>query len=112
MAARPGRQGATIVSICEGARVLANAGLLHDRRATTHWSALKGLTKAYPDTTWVRDRRYVQDGAVISTTGVSASIPASLALVEAIAGRAAPRPPPTGSACASGALSIARPTSR
>ncbi|CAN5797191.1 DJ-1/PfpI family protein [soil metagenome] len=81
-------KGATIVSICEGARVLANAGLLHDRRATTHWSALKGLTKAYPDTTWVRDRRYVQDGRVISTTGVSASIPASLALVEAIAGRA------------------------
>ncbi|MDO8378003.1 DJ-1/PfpI family protein [Phenylobacterium sp.] len=82
-------KGATVVSICEGARVLANAGLLKDRRATTHWSALKGLTKAYPDTTWVRDRRYVQDGAVISTTGVSASIPASLALVEAIGGRPA-----------------------
>lgn len=82
-------KGATIVSICEGARVLANAGLLHGRRATTHWSALKGLTKAYPDTTWVRDRRYVQDGRIISTTGVSASIPASLALVEAIGGRAA-----------------------
>lgn len=80
-------KGAVVVSICEGARVLANAGLLHDKRATTHWSALKGLTKAYPDTTWVRDRRYVQDGRVISTTGVSASIPASLALVEAIGGR-------------------------
>ncbi len=84
-------KGAVIMSICEGARVLANAGLLHDRRATTHWSALKGLTKAYPDTTWVRDRRYVQDGRVISTTGVSASLPASLALVEAIGGRAAAR---------------------
>lgn len=82
-------KGATVVSICEGARVLANAGLLHDKRATTHFSALKGLTKAYPDTTWVRDRRYVQDGRVISTTGVSASIPASLALVEAIGGRPA-----------------------
>ena len=81
-------KGAVIMSICEGARVLANAGLLHDRRATTHWSALKGLAKAYPDTTWVRDRRYVQDGPIISTTGVSASLPASLALVEAIAGRA------------------------
>jgi putative intracellular protease/amidase len=55
-------KGAVVVSICEGARVLANAGLLHDRRATTHWSALKKLAKAYPDTTWVRDRRYVQDG--------------------------------------------------
>jgi transcriptional regulator GlxA family with amidase domain len=80
-------KGATIVSVCEGARVLANAGLLKNRRATTHWSAMAGLTKAYPETTWVRDRRYVQDGPFISTTGVTASIPMSLALVEAIGGR-------------------------
>jgi transcriptional regulator GlxA family with amidase domain len=82
-------RGATIVSVCEGARVLANAGLLDGKRATTHWHALEGLEKAYPQTTWVRDRRYVQDGAIISTTGVSASIPVSLALVEAIGGREA-----------------------
>jgi transcriptional regulator GlxA family with amidase domain len=82
-------KGATIVSICEGARVLAKAGLLDDKRATTHWHALKGLEKAYPRTTWVRDRRYVQDGRIISTTGVSASIPVSLAMVEAVGGRAA-----------------------
>lgn len=81
-------RGAVIVSVCEGARVLANAGLLHGRRATTHWGAMKTLEKAYPDTTWVRDRRYVQDGPVISTTGVTASIPMSLALVEAIGGHA------------------------
>lgn len=80
-------RGAVIVSICEGARVVARAGLLHGRRATTHWGALKPLAKAYPDTVWVRDQRYVQDGPVVSTTGVSASIPASLALVEAIGGR-------------------------
>lgn len=80
-------KGATIVSVCEGARVLANAGLLKNRRATTHWAAIEGLTKAYPQTTWVRDRRYVQDGPFISTTGVTASIPMSLALVEAIGGR-------------------------
>lgn len=81
--------GATIVSICEGARVLAAAGLLHGKRATTHFHALRELERAYPDTIWVRDRRYVQDGRIISTTGVSASIPVSLALVQAIAGRAA-----------------------
>lgn len=81
-------RGAVIVSVCEGARVVAAAGLLHGRRATTHWGALKALEKGYPDTTWVRDRRYVQDGPIISTTGVSASIPMSLALVEAIGGRA------------------------
>lgn len=81
------RSGATIVSICEGARVLANAGLLRGRHATTHFSALDELERNYADTVWVRDRRYVQDGPIISTTGVSASIPVSLALVEAIAGR-------------------------
>jgi transcriptional regulator GlxA family with amidase domain len=80
-------RGATVVSICEGARVLARAGLLRGRHATTHWGAMKSLAKAYPETVWVRDRRYVQDGQIISTTGVSASIPASLALVEAIGGR-------------------------
>jgi transcriptional regulator GlxA family with amidase domain len=83
------RHGAIIVSICEGARVLAAAGLLDGRRATTHWAAMKKLEKAYPATTWVRDRRYVQDGPIISTTGVTASIPASLALVEALGGQAA-----------------------
>lgn len=82
-------KGATIVSVCEGARVLAHAGLLDRRRATTHWHAIKELEKRYPATTWVRDRRYLQDGPIISTTGVSASIPMSLALVEAIGGRQA-----------------------
>lgn len=85
--AQAGR-GATIVSICEGARVLAAAGLLDGRRATTHWHALPQLEKRYPATRWIRDRRYVQDGPIISTTGVTASVPVSLALVEAIGGRA------------------------
>jgi transcriptional regulator GlxA family with amidase domain len=80
-------KGATIMSVCEGSRVLASAGLLKDKRAATHWSSIKELTKAYPDTTWVRDQRYVQDGKIISTTGVTASIPVSLALVEAIGGK-------------------------
>jgi len=81
-------RGAVIIPVCEGARVLARTGLLDARRATTHWSALKDLERAYPETTWVRDLRYVQDGPIISTTGVTASIPMSLALVEAIGGHA------------------------
>jgi putative intracellular protease/amidase len=80
-------RGAVIVSICEGARVTARAGLLHGHAATTHWSAMKDLAKHYPDTAWIRDRRYLQSGRMISTTGVTASIPLSLALIEAIAGR-------------------------
>lgn len=85
---RQSAHGATIVSICEGARVLAAAGLLKGKRATTHWYAMHDLESTYPETKWIRDRRYVQDGRIISTTGVSASVPISLALVEAIGGHA------------------------
>lgn len=84
---RQAAKGATVVSICEGARALGAAGLLEGRRVTTHWKALPALEKTYPKARWVRDRRYVQDGRIISTTGVSASIPVSLALVEAMGGR-------------------------
>lgn len=84
-------KGATIVSICEGARVLAAADLLHGKRVTTHWHAMKELEKSHPEAKWVRNQRYVQDGRIISTTGVSAALPVSLALVEAIGGPAAAR---------------------
>lgn len=79
--------GATIVSICEGARTAAMAGVFKGRRATSHWSALDDLAKKYPGTTWVRNQRYVVDDHVISTTGVSASLPASMFLIQRIGGR-------------------------
>jgi transcriptional regulator GlxA family with amidase domain len=78
--------GATIVGVCEGARLLAEAGLLDGRRATTHWHAIDDVQRASPSMTWERDRRYVVDRGVVTTTGVTASLPVSLALVEAIAG--------------------------
>jgi putative intracellular protease/amidase len=79
-------KGAVVVSVCEGAWVIAHAGLLDGKSATTHWFALDSMAGQFPGTTWVRDRRWVVDGNIVSTTGVSASIPASLALIEAIAG--------------------------
>lgn len=82
-------KGATIIAVCEGARVLASAGLLDGKRAVTHWASLNDMAKSHPTTMWVRDRRYVQDGSIITTAGVTASIPMSLALVEAIGGRPA-----------------------
>lgn len=82
-------KGAAFVSICEGAWVVANAGLLEGKSATTHWFALDSIAKRFPGTTWVRDSRWVVSGNVMTTTGVSASIPASLALIESIAGRPA-----------------------
>jgi transcriptional regulator GlxA family with amidase domain len=79
--------GATIVSICAGALTVGLAGLFEGREGTTHWYSVEDLRKISPGMTWRQDRRYVADRGVVSTTGVSASIPVSLALVEAIAGR-------------------------
>lgn len=80
------RRGATIVGVCDGVVVLANAGLLDRRRATAHWRSIDGLEAKHARTQWLRNRRYVADGNIITTSGVSASIPVSLALIEAIAG--------------------------
>jgi putative intracellular protease/amidase len=81
-------KGAKIVGVCDGVWVLANAGLLKGRRATGHWYSFGTLEKQFPETTWVKDQRYVVDGDIVTTTGVTASLPVSLALVEAIAGHA------------------------
>lgn len=80
-------KGARIVGVCDGVWVLAHAGLLKGRRAVGHWYSFDALQGRFPDTAWVRDRRFLADGAVVTTTGVSASIPVSLALVEAIGGQ-------------------------
>lgn len=81
-------KGATIVSICDGALVVANAGLFKGRRATAHWATDSYRKEHYPDTEWLSNVRYVADGRVISSAGVSAAMPTALALVEAIAGHA------------------------
>ncbi|MDS1141413.1 DJ-1/PfpI family protein [Pusillimonas sp. SM2304] len=80
-------KGARIVSICNGSRTLAAAGLLDGRRATGHWYTIGELLKKHPTMQWVRDRRYVTDQGITTSTGVSANVPVMLALVEAIGGR-------------------------
>lgn len=80
-------KGATIVSVCAGAKVIAEAGLLDGKRGTTHWYYLKGLREKHPELNYLADRRLVVDGAVATTTGISASMPMMLTLIEAIAGR-------------------------
>jgi putative intracellular protease/amidase len=80
-------KGATLVSICDGAWVLAHAGVLDGHQATAHWFSRDALADQFPNVRWVRDRRWVDGGPVMSTAGVSASIPASLVLIERIGGR-------------------------
>jgi putative intracellular protease/amidase len=79
--------GAIIVSVCAGAKVVAAAGLLDGKRATTHWYYLAGMLKKHPAIRYVADRRLVVDRGVATTTGITASMPMMLTLIEAIAGR-------------------------
>lgn len=81
-------KGATIVSVCAGAKVIATAGLLDGKRATTHWYYLDKLLGDNPTIRYAADRRLVVDDGVATTTGISASMPMMLTLIEAIAGRA------------------------
>ena len=69
-------------SVCTGAFVLAAAGLLDGRCATTHWSACDRLAEDYPDVTVEPDRIFVRDGHLSTSAGVTAGIDLALALVE------------------------------
>jgi putative intracellular protease/amidase len=80
-------RGAIIIGVCAGAKVVGNTGLLDGKWATTHWYYLKELRDKHPAIRYVADRRLVVDGGVATTTGITASMPMSLTLIEAIAGR-------------------------
>ena len=70
-----------VTSVCSGAFVLAAAGLLQGRRATTHWAECGLLQDHYPDVLVEPDSIYVQDGNVWTSAGVTAGIDLALALV-------------------------------
>jgi transcriptional regulator GlxA family with amidase domain len=69
--------------VCTGAFVLAEAGLLDGRSATTHWFACRTLAERYPAVAVQPDRIYVDDGTVATSGGITAGIDLALALVEA-----------------------------
>lgn len=71
-----------VVSICSGAFVLADAGVLSGRRVTTHWRELDRLVEVVPDATIETDALYVKDGPVYTSAGITAGIDLALALVE------------------------------
>ncbi|GAA2048000.1 GlxA family transcriptional regulator [Williamsia deligens] len=71
-----------LASICTGAFILAHAGLLSGRRATTHWRHTRLLGNAFPDVQVEPDSIFVCDGNVFTSAGVSAGIDLALALVE------------------------------
>jgi transcriptional regulator GlxA family with amidase domain len=84
-----GRQAARLVSVCTGAFLLAEAGLLTGRRVTTHWAYCGALAARYPQVTVEPDPIFVRDGNVATSAGVTAGIDLALALVEDDLGREA-----------------------
>jgi transcriptional regulator GlxA family with amidase domain len=71
-----------VTSVCSGAYLLAEAGLLDGRRATTHWGSSHDFSRRYPKIELDAERIYVQDGPVWTSAGISAGIDLALALIE------------------------------
>ncbi|MCP5369063.1 MAG: DJ-1/PfpI family protein [Hyphomicrobiales bacterium] len=78
-----------VASVCTGAFLLAEAGLLDGRRATTHWFDAASLARSYPAVAVDADAVFVRDGSVWTSAGITAGIDLALALIEDDLGRAA-----------------------
>lgn len=83
MVRRLAERATRIASICTGAFLVAGAGLLDGKRATTHWSRARELQANFPAVAVEADRIYVADGPVWTSAGVTAGIDLALALIEA-----------------------------
>jgi transcriptional regulator GlxA family with amidase domain len=71
-----------VASVCTGALLLAEAGLLKGRRAVTHWDRCDRMAERYPDIAVERDPIFIRDGKFYSSAGVSAGMDLALALIE------------------------------
>src|SRR5436309_11375309 len=78
-----------IASVCSGAFILAAAGLLDGRRATTHWARAAEFARAYPRVRVEPDRIFIREGAIWTSAGITAGIDLALALVAEDHGEAA-----------------------
>lgn len=76
-----------VASVCTGAFLLAQAGLLDGQDATTHWEDIADLRAAYPQVQVRTERRWIDNGRTVTSGGISAGIDMSLHLVERLAGR-------------------------
>ncbi len=70
-----------LTSVCTGSLLLARAGLLHSRRATTHWQVLDLMEEMFPDVIVERGLHVVEDGDVVTSAGISAGIDMALRVV-------------------------------
>ncbi|HEX3821952.1 MAG TPA: DJ-1/PfpI family protein [Candidatus Sulfotelmatobacter sp.] len=80
--AKAARQSRRVASICTGAFLLAEAGLLEGRQAVTHWSFCERLAREYAEVVVRPEPIYLRDGSIYTSAGITAGIDLSLALVE------------------------------
>ncbi len=80
------RRAELTTSVCTGAFLLAERGLLDGRRATTHWASIEWMRGTYPNVTTLADARVVDTGNVITSAGVSAGIDMALHVVARLHG--------------------------
>lgn len=71
-----------LCSVCTGAALLADAGLLRGKRATTHWMHVEKLAQKHPDVSWDPNPIWVQDGSIYTSAGITAGMDLALALIE------------------------------
>lgn len=81
------RQSARYGSVCTGALLLAQTGLLHQRQVATHWSVAEQLASRYPDITVDADALYIADGPVRTAAGVTSGMDLALRFIEEDLGR-------------------------
>lgn len=78
-----------VASVCTGSALLAKAGILDGRKATSNKLAFDWVKAQGPRVNWVREARWVEDGKFFTSSGVSAGMDMTLGLIERIMGRAA-----------------------
>ncbi|WP_238859475.1 DJ-1/PfpI family protein [Clostridium sp. YIM B02569] len=71
-----------IISVCTGSALLAKAGILNGKRATSNKRAFKWVTEQNEDVLWVKEARWIKDGNIYTSSGVSAGIDMALGLIE------------------------------
>lgn len=86
--ARASASAQMTLSVCTGALVLAKAGVLTGRRATTNKAAFQTIVDQCPGVDWVAQARWVEDGPILTSSGVSAGMDLSLAVIAKLHGHA------------------------
>jgi transcriptional regulator GlxA family with amidase domain len=79
-------KGATICSVCTGAFLLAETGILQQRECTTHWNYLEQFGQQFPQARLLENRLFVRDGSIYTSAGVTSGIDLALHMIEDLVG--------------------------